>query len=227
MRSLRACTDNIICNDCCCICSQEVKEWRKELRRLLDHIHQDLEFRNNVTANIETLFSDNQISVSKITALELDVDTLKQIRLDDNETQRIMDHRSSRILSPDLSRHPSELEAKLASLTLEVKQMKHIVCETEDKCDRMERTVRDARKSNAKTRQELRDLEVHLKIQKKMAAIINVDGNLIWRIDQFASKLQDAKDTDTFIKSPLFCNHQYGYTLRVGSDIRVHGIDDS
>lgn len=187
---------------------QEVKEWRKELRRLLDHIHEDLEFRNNVTANIETLFSDNQISVSKITALELALENQKNTEMDQNE-------RLSGVPA-DFHRHPSDLEAKLASLTLEVKQMKHIVCETEDKCDRMERLVRDARKSNAKTRQELRDLEIHLKIQKKMAAICNVDGNLIWRIDQFASKLQDAKETDTFIKSPLFCNKQYGYTLRVG-----------
>lgn len=198
--------------------SQDVKEWRKELSRLLDHIHEDFEFRNNVTANIETLFSDNQISVSKITALELDVDKLWQSRTCDNnkttQNQSRVDEFSSEIL-PELHRHPSEWEVKMASLTLEVKQMKHIVCETEDKCERMERALRDARKSNAKTKQELRDLEIHLKVQKKMTAIINVDGNLIWRIDQFTSKLQDAKETDTFIKSPLFCNKQYGYTLRV------------
>lgn len=202
---------------------QEVKEWRKELRRLLDHIHSDLEFQNNVTANIETLFSDNQISVSKISTLEVDIEKIKQSQMHDNErprSERQIIERASGI-SSDLYRHFSDMEARLASLTLEVKQMKHIVCETEDKCDRMERLVREARKSNAKTRQELRDLEIHLKIQKKMSVIANVDGNLIWRIDQFASKLQDAKETDTFIKSPLFCNKQYGYTLRVRFDIVI------
>lgn len=202
---------------------QEVKEWRKELRRLLDHIHTDLEFQNTVTANIETLFSDNQISVSKISALEVGIEKLKQSRTHDNETppseQRIINRLSG--ISSGLYRHPSEIEAKLATLTLEVKQMKSIVCETEDKCDRMERLIREARKSNAKTRQELRDLEIHLKVQKKMSVIVNVDGNLIWRIDQFASKLQDAKETDTFIKSPLFCNKQYGYTLRVGFNFNI------
>lgn len=138
----------------------------------------------------------------------MEVEKLKR----DNETQTNI---GSEKMSPDLQRQLTEYEAKLASLTLEVKQMKNIVCETEDKCDKMERVVRDARRSNAKTRQELRDLEIHLKMQKKMAAIVNVDGKLVWRIDQFASKLQDAKETDTFIKSPMFCNKLYGYTLRV------------
>lgn len=187
---------------------QEVKEWRKELRRLLDHIYEDLEFRNNVASNIDTLFGDNKISVAKITALESCVEKLKEIQQNDVR---------SSIRPMEYHRQPSELDDKLASLSLEVKQMKIIVCETEEKCERLERVIHDTRRSGAKTRQQLRDFETHLRMQKRMTAIVNVNGNLIWRIDQFLAKLQEAKDTDTFIKSPLFCNEQYGYTLRVSA----------
>lgn len=122
-------------------------------------------------------------------------------------------HNRSSILSDQ--NYLTLADEKLATLSLEVKQMKNIVCETEDKCDKLENIVVDARKSGSKTKQELRDLNSHLKFQRKMTAIADSGGHLIWRIDQFASKLKDAKENGVLIKSPMFCDKPYGYTLRV------------
>lgn len=93
--------------------------------------------------------------------------------------------------------------------------MQHIVTGTEDKCDKLETLTRDTKKTTHQTRQLLSDLEVHLHNQQQLAAIQNVRGHLMWRIDGFAAKLKDAKENDITLQSPLFCNRQYGYTLRV------------
>lgn len=46
-------------------------------------------------------------------------------------------------------------------------------------------------------------------------AICNMKGHLIWRIDNYSARLQQARENEVILKSPIFCNWQYGYTLRV------------
>lgn len=104
---------------------------------------------------------------------------------------------------------------KLTTLDFETKSIKHIATDTEDKCDKLEKIVVDAKQIAAKTKQKIVDLEVHLRYEQRMAAIQNTKGRLIWRINDYAAKLLDAKENDVSMKSPLFSNRQYGYTLRV------------
>lgn len=104
---------------------------------------------------------------------------------------------------------------RTATLDFEVKSMKHIVTETEDKCDKLEKIVVEVRKLSHQTRQLLGDLEVHLTNQRIMMEIHNTRGHLIWRIHDYAVKLKDGKENNVTLKSPMFCNKQYGYTLRV------------
>lgn len=40
-------------------------------------------------------------------------------------------------------------------------------------------------------------------------------GHLIWRIDDFSKRLEEAKRQDTVLRSPIFSNKSFGYTLRV------------
>lgn len=96
-----------------------------------------------------------------------------------------------------------------------MKGMKRTVMETEDKCDKIEKLVENAKQTAHKTKQNLSDLDVHLRHQKKIMGIHNCHGHLIWRIDEYESKLADAKEHNTTLRSPMFCNKQYGYTLRV------------
>lgn len=110
----------------------------------------------------------------------------------------------------------TDLAAKHAKLDFELKNMKHIVHETEDKCDKFEKISANTKTVANQTRQEMNDLEVHLTYQKKLFAIHNTRGHLIWKIDDYAAKLTQAKETQSAaLRSPIFCNKQYGYTMRV------------
>lgn len=182
---------------------------------------------------MDLLLGDQRIKASKIEYLERELERMKQRnslqepKVDSptgNEITRVRRPVSSiettMLINEIRARVPSylvenDLTSKHANLTLEVKQMKHIVTGTEDKCDALEKIVLEARKTGAETRQELSDLETHLKYQNKLMGINNFKGHLIWRIDSFSTKLKNAKENDIVLKSPVFCNRQYGYTLRV------------
>uniref|UniRef100_A0A7G3B0F0 Putative tnf receptor-associated factor 3 isoform x1 n=1 Tax=Lutzomyia longipalpis TaxID=7200 RepID=A0A7G3B0F0_LUTLO len=115
------------------------------------------------------------------------------------------------------------LTAKQANLDFELKNMKHIVHETEDKCDKFDKVSAETKAVSNQTRQEMNDLEVHLTYQKKLFAIHNTRGHLIWKINDYAAKLTQAKETQSLpIRSPIFSNKQYGYTLRL--DVFLNGI---
>lgn len=200
---------------------------------MLDRFTRDLEFRNDVTANLDVLFGDNETTAARIKSLEAQVEELKansiQKHVEDmkNDSFPESEQFASTASAPSTMKraealpqkyctvHCALLETKLAKLTLEVHQMKNIVCESEDKCDKMEKFVTDTRKICAQTRQELIDLEVQFRMQKKMKLIVSSDGRLIWRIDHYTAKLKEAKTNDVMIRSPIFSNENYGYNLRV------------
>lgn len=208
---------------------QEVKEWRKELRLLLDRFSRDLEFRNDVTKNLETLFDYSDSTSLKLKSLEEQIDELKANPKSAAEKNEDSFPESERFAQPIYSNsykhmiqqqytctaHCDLFESKLAKFLLEVKQMKNIVCETEDRCDKMEKTVIEERKISAQTKQALIDLETHMKIQRKMESIASNNGHFLWRIDQYTAKLKEAKENDVVLRSPIFCNEPYGYNLRV------------
>ncbi|XP_059617427.1 TNF receptor-associated factor 3 [Phlebotomus argentipes] len=117
----------------------------------------------------------------------------------------------------------TELAAKQATLDFELKNMKHIVHETEDKCDKFDKVSTETKAVANRTRQEMNDLEVHLTYQKKLFAIHNTRGHLIWKLDDYAAKLTQAKETQSVpLRSPIFCNKQYGYTMRL--EVFLNGI---
>lgn len=215
-----------------------MKHWRKELRDVLDRISQDLEFRNGATLNFELLFSEKDRTSAKLSELKHEIDNLKleRERLNESTTStptnisldsyyqsnRGNDYRSlerNRAM-PDRCRRCTFLEWKVSESLVELRQMKNIVYETEVKCEKSQTTVIDAQKMCAQTKQELADLQTHLSMEKRMKTILNCEGHLLWRIDHFAAKLQDAKENGIILKSPIFCNRQYGYSLRV-SDLSM------
>lgn len=200
----------------------------------MDHIQRELEFRDDFKTNLDILFGDNCITVSKIKAMEKEIEGLKQYHLRHQfnksieNLENIVDcfQRSSTnsdnvpvlrntMLSMSSATHRTIDVVKFDSLTLEVAQMKNIVTESEDKCDKIEKTINSIQKNLAITRQDLRDFQVHFRQQKKFSSIVNTTGHLIWRIDNYSEKLIDAKENGILIKSPMFCNTPYGYTLRV------------
>lgn len=194
----------------------------------MDRISQDLEFRNDATLSFEMLFSEKDRTAAKLSSLESEVENLKLERerlnesMTSTQTNNSLDsyYRSSRSLDwnklmPDRCRRCTFLEWKVSESLVELRQMKNIVYETEVKCEKSRKTIIDAQKMCAQTKQELADLQTHLAAEKNSKTLLNCEGHLLWRIDQFAAKLKDAKENDIILKSPIFCNRQYGYNLRV------------
>lgn len=187
---------------------QEIKVWRKEFHDLLDHIQQGLEFRSEFAASIDHLSNENADTVSRVNSLEQALELFKF-------TVNRRSNGDGASASPNPSLLQPESMLKLSSLQLEIMQIKGTVFETEDKCEKLEKLLLGANETLVKVKQNLCDLEMHMKMQKKMAAIASFNGRLLWRIDKFSAKLLDAKENDIVIKSPIFCSKQYGYTLRV------------
>lgn len=206
---------------------EEVNKWRAELRVLLDRFYQDLEFRNEATLSFEVLFSEKDKTTEKLQSIESEIDNLKieqdkiQESMSTTSNNNSLDstYRGFRSLdrpsSIDRCRRCTFLEWKLSEALVELRQMKHTVCESEDRCEKSIKIVNETQKMCAQTRQELANLQTHLAAEKRMRIITNFEGHLVWRIDQFSVRFIDAKENDTVLRSPIFCNTQYGYTLRV------------
>lgn len=205
----------------------------------MDFIENELQFREGIQQNLDLVLNDQRLKTSQIEYLERELDRIKQKTSIQSKDDIIVGNEVARVRRPVSTIETtllineirakvpsylveSDLASKLANLTLEVKQMKNIVHETEDKCDKLEKIVIETKKVAAATRQELKDLEIHLKCQKKLTCIQNFRGHLIWRIDNFSSKLKEAKENELILKSPIFSNKQYGYTLRVYAFLVSH-----
>lgn len=103
-----------------------------------------------------------------------------------------------------------------------VKQLTNTTNETEDKAEKLEKQVAMYKELVYETKQSLADLEEHLKVQRQFNMITNIRGHLIWKINNYSKKLNDSKETDVALKSPLFSNKHYGYALRL--DVHLNGI---
>lgn len=103
-----------------------------------------------------------------------------------------------------------------------VKQLQNTVHETEDKTEKLEKQVEMYKELVYMTKQNLSDLKEHLKVQRQFQMISNIRGHLIWKISRYSKKLNDSKESDVPLKSPLFSNKHYGYALRL--DVHLNGI---
>lgn len=103
-----------------------------------------------------------------------------------------------------------------------VKQLLNTINEIEDKSDKVVKQVEIYKELVYETKQNLADLEEHLRVQRHFNMITNIRGHLIWRINHYSRKLNDAKESEIPLKSPLFSNKHYGYALRL--DVYLNGI---
>lgn len=196
---------------------QEVKEWRKELRNLLDQFHRDLEFRNDVTANFDVVFSNHHATQSRLKSVETVIEEINT-----KNKENVTTKKQGFNTRTDQCERCIVLERKVSEVLVEIRQMKNIVCETEDKYDKIENVSSDVRKICAETKQELTDFVGHLKMEKKLKSFVNCEGHLIWRIDGYTARLKNAKENDIIIRSPIFCDQLYGYSLRM--DLLMDGF---
>lgn len=123
--------------------------------------------------------------------------------------------------------------SKQATLDYEVKNVKSIVCEAEERIDKLGHIIEGLDKTVHQTMQSIADIENQLAMQQRIASVQNIRGNyiyvvylrirkyklflghLIWRIKDYSKKLEEAKQYDTILHSAMFSNKAFGYALRV------------
>lgn len=109
----------------------------------------------------------------------------------------------------------SGMVQRVQALDFDMKGIKNIVYETEDKCDKFDKSMGETKALALQTKQEMNDLEVHLMHQEKLLPIHNMRGRLLWRISDYSKRLMEAKEKGIVMRSPIISTRQYGYNLRV------------
>ncbi|XP_065076400.1 TNF receptor-associated factor 5-like [Ochlerotatus camptorhynchus] len=112
---------------------------------------------------------------------------------------------------------------KQAKLDYELKSVLNTVNETEDASEKTQKTLEKYRRETYYTKQSLDDLQVHLQHQDKLVVIQNTQGHLIWRIDQFDKRFKESQQSEFMMKSPMFSNKPFGYTLRLEASLNGVG----
>ncbi|XP_002071282.2 TNF receptor-associated factor 3 [Drosophila willistoni] len=196
----------------CCNITQSLKD-QVELKMddIQKHINQlsiDISFhQNQLNDNIlkleELIFENERLNRDKFFQIE---EFLQQINED---------------IKTKLGTTNEYATSKQATLDYEVKNVKNIVCETEERCDKIETTIQDLDRALHQTLQNLSDIENQLAMQQRISSVQNTRGHLIWRIKDYSKKLDEAKQYDTILHSSMFSNKAYGYALRL--DIYLNG----
>lgn len=73
----------------------------------------------------------------------------------------------------------ADYNVKYATLGLEIKSMKHIVCETEERCDKLEALFTEIDRNLHHTMQLVADMENYLSTQQRLTSIVNTRGELM------------------------------------------------
>lgn len=69
--------------------------------------------------------------------------------------------------------------SKQATLDYEVKNVKRIICETEERCDKLQSIVQDLEKALNQTMHSIADIENQLAMQQRMASVQNIRGEIL------------------------------------------------
>ncbi|KAH8409042.1 hypothetical protein KR009_005622 [Drosophila setifemur] len=179
---------------------EQVETQMDEAQKLVNQLSVDVTFhQNQLNDNIlkleELIFENERLNRDKFYQIE-------------EFMQRISEDIKTKLGGSDYA------TSKQATLDYEVKNMKNIVCETEERCDKLDRSLHQ-------TMQNLLDLEGQIAMQQRIASVQNIRGHLIWRIKDYSKKLDEAKQYDTILHSAMFSNKAFGYALRL--DIYLNG----
>ncbi|SPP88764.1 TNF receptor-associated factor 3 [Drosophila guanche] len=195
----------------CCNITQSLKDQVEikldEAQKLVNQLSIDVTFhQNQLNDNIlkleELIFENERLNRDKFFRIE---EFLQQINEDIKTKLGTSDYATN----------------KQATLDYEVKNVKNIVCETEERCDKLQTVVQDLDRSLHQTMQNLSDLENQMAMQQRIASVQNIRGHLIFRIKDYSKKLDEAKQYDTILHSAMFSNKAFGYALRL--DIYLNG----
>ncbi|ALC49159.1 Traf-like [Drosophila busckii] len=195
----------------CCNLTQSLKE---QVNIKLDELQQHI---NQLSADVsyhQNQLNDNIIKLEEIVFENERLNRDKFVQIE-QFLQEINEDLKTKLGSGDFA------TSKQATLDYEVKNVKSILLETEERCDKLSNIVENLDKTMHQTMQNIADIENQLAMQQRISSVQNIRGHLIWRIKDYSKKLEEAKQYDSILHSAMFSNKAYGYALRL--DIYLNG----
>uniref|UniRef100_A0A1I8M3S8 Uncharacterized protein n=1 Tax=Musca domestica TaxID=7370 RepID=A0A1I8M3S8_MUSDO len=194
-------------------CFDTVQSLKREIQNEIDDLEKHINQMSLELTQHQNHLNDNIMKLEETVLLHEKINRDKFIEIE-NYLQSIN-------LDLNAKLGPEHDVAKYAALDLEVKGMKHIVCDTEERCDKLETLVSQIDRNLHHTMQLVNDLENHIATQQRLTSYINPQGHLLWRIKDFSKKFEEARQYDTILHSAMFSNKPFGYALRL--DIYLNG----
>ncbi|XP_024942863.1 TNF receptor-associated factor 5 isoform X1 [Cephus cinctus] len=112
------------------------------------------------------------------------------------------------ILSEKIDILVREMRNHSEAITNQAKEIKTLKFQMKDNVKYVEDLIKDSLIQSKLQDSDENDVSKHTEQ-------ISTNGRLLWRIDRYKEKMTDAKENDTVLRSPIFYNKDYGYTLRV------------
>ncbi|XP_040174465.1 uncharacterized protein LOC120906679 isoform X1 [Anopheles arabiensis] len=94
--------------------------------------------------------------------------------------------------------------------------------ECEERMVELENTLKKCRRETYHTKQRTEELQTNMLMANNRGTPASENGHVMWRIDNFANRLQQSKELETMMKGPIFTNHPYGYMLQL--EASLYGI---
>ncbi|EAT32537.1 AAEL015342-PA [Aedes aegypti] len=189
---------------------ERIEAWRLELTTRINRVG-ELAGRDEVDKPKDAKLV---MIESRLNYLQTEVETLREEQKDRKGDEKAQE--GNELVKGKIGVGDEQLD-KQAKLDYELKGVLNTVNETEDK------SLEKYRRETYYTKQSLDDLQVHLQHQEKLVVIQNTEGHLIWRIDQFEKRFEESQQSEFMLKSPLFSNRPFGYTLRMEASLNGIG----
>uniref|UniRef100_A0A1Y1JZQ4 MATH domain-containing protein n=2 Tax=Photinus pyralis TaxID=7054 RepID=A0A1Y1JZQ4_PHOPY len=111
-----------------------------------------------------------------------------------------------------------ENKSKNTSIVFDLRAVSQISSETADKLDIQDRSLGVIQKEVAQLKLNLDALDT----ESNVHGTVNFPGQLLWKISKFSEKMENAKENDTMLRSPIFYTQHYGYKVRL--QVFLNGI---
>lgn len=115
----------------------------------------------------------------------------------------------------DIKKVLEEQKAKLTNIVFDLRAASQIASEAAEKLEIHERDF-------TQTKNEMKQIRLDLEILEGLSSSNDCNmrpGRLIWKLDDFQTKMLRAREFNGVMKSPIFYTHEYGYKVRVRNSV--------
>lgn len=222
--------------------NQVLLEWKKMIESHIASLRQEVAPLMKLKSEIDSTLQSIKIKISTYENLQLELTQFKdnfvkeqiysrEVQSDFNEKIQEMkdffaqenavmaaiwnDHKESIKLLEDkfstTEKSVEEQKSKHASVVFDVRTVMNISSESSEKLEIQERLI-------SELKQEMKQLKLDVEVLEESssrAAFVAKPGHLLWKLNNFSSKMENAKQNNSMLKSPIFYSEYYGYKIRL------------